>query len=81
MIFDNCKIKELREAQGLSIRGLADKIGIHPNVVLQWEQGRTAPSMASLERIVNSFGVSPEYFFVDEGACEQAADRGNGGKP
>lgn len=72
MRFDYRKIKYLRDKNNLSIRGLAERIGVHANVIHQWEQGRTSPSMASLERLVNTFNVSPEYFFDRERACEPA---------
>ena len=68
MKFDHTKIKELRTAHNLTVRALADAIGVHANVISQWEVGRTMPSMTSLEAMCTRFGIPADYFFVpDEG--------------
>lgn len=45
------KIKELREAAGLSQRKLGDLIGVSGAAVAQWETGENRPSLPNLEKL------------------------------
>jgi DNA-binding XRE family transcriptional regulator len=58
------KIKELREAKGLSQNNLAKKIGVHNSNVCHWETGRCEPNLFSCICLADVFGVS-----LDELCC------------
>ena len=56
------KLKELREARGISQQELADDIGVSPSAVGMWESGRREPrTLEQLGKIANYFGVSADY--------------------
>ena len=42
------EIKALRKSLGLATAGLAEKLGVSPRTVENWEQGRRHPSGAAL---------------------------------
>lgn len=52
------KLKELREAAGLSQAKLAEIAGVSRNAVSQWEAGLTNPSTKRLAAIARSFNVT-----------------------
>lgn len=52
------KLRELREAAGLSQAKLAEIAGVSRNAVSQWEAGLTNPSTKRLATIARSFNVS-----------------------
>jgi transcriptional regulator with XRE-family HTH domain len=47
----------------------AQKIGVSRSAALQWENRRSEPSLAMIEKIAETLGVSPEYlaFGIDGG--------------
>lgn len=55
------RIKELREKAGLSQRELAEKLGVSKQAVSDYENGKTAPSVKTIELIANIFHVKPDY--------------------
>jgi transcriptional regulator with XRE-family HTH domain len=65
-------VRELRTAAGLSLRALAERTDFSPSFISQVENGQVSPSIASMERIAASLGVSLGEFFA-------AAARGEGG--
>jgi transcriptional regulator with XRE-family HTH domain len=50
-------IREARRRAGLSQRELADRVGTTQSAIARWETGRSAPSLASLERLVRACGL------------------------
>lgn len=56
------KLKELREAAGLSQQELADRIGFHKLSVAKIEQGIREPTWSSVKAISEALGVSCEAF-------------------
>jgi len=65
-------VRALRTAAGLSLRSLAERTDFSPSFISQVENGQVSPSIASMERIAGSLGVSLGEFFA-------AAARGEGG--
>lgn len=58
------QVRRLREQQGLSVRGLAKATEFSPSFISQLENGLVSPSIASMERIVGTLGVSLGEFFA-----------------
>ena len=52
------RIKELREAAGMSQRELGERIGISGPTVAMWESGENRPSLTNLEKLADVLGVS-----------------------
>lgn len=59
-------LKPLRESRGWSQRQLADKAGVSPGAVAQWELGLTIPSVTNLLRLTSLFGVSMDDLFTKD---------------
>jgi transcriptional regulator with XRE-family HTH domain len=72
MIFDNSKIRELRESKGLSLSEFGRPLGMKAQQVQGLEAGPGKPNVRTLERIMSTYGVPPEYFFVGEVARMRA---------
>jgi putative transcriptional regulator len=51
-------IRELREARGWSQLELANRLGVTPSTVYNWERGRSEPTASTLRRIARVFEVS-----------------------
>ena len=58
------KIKELRQAKGLSQNKLAETIGVDHSNVCHWETGRCEPSLFNCVLLADVFGIS-----LDELCC------------
>lgn len=52
------KIKELREARGLTQEYLAQQLGVTQGTVANWETGARTPSLTNLVRVADILGVS-----------------------
>ena len=52
------RIKQLREAAGMSQRELVERIGISGPAVAMWESGENRPSLTNLEKLADVLGVS-----------------------
>ena len=63
--FNFKRLTALRQRIGLSPQKFAQRAGIPPQMVHNWESGDHRPSTASLEVIANTFGVDINYFFTD----------------
>ncbi len=59
MEIDPTKIKELREARGLSVRGLAREAGVSTETVYSVEHGKRQPSMKTLGKLARALEVDP----------------------
>ncbi len=53
------KLKELREACGLSVRGLAKEAVVSTETVYSVEHGKRQPSMKTLDKIARALGANP----------------------
>lgn len=56
------RLKESREALGVSQRQAAELIGVTENTVYRYEAGKVAPSNTTLKAIAQVYGKSAEWF-------------------
>ncbi|SDV49790.1 XRE family transcriptional regulator [Chitinasiproducens palmae] len=71
------RIKQLREANGLSMEALAKRVGVSAwQTVQQWEREEkgTAPKRARLQAVADALGTTPEYLLVGDAGAERADD-------
>ena len=60
------RLRDARQARGLSLRGLAEKLGVSPSLISQVETGRARPSVSTLYAIATTLGISlDELLFID----------------
>ena len=52
------RIRQLRERQGLSLRGLAEKAGVDFTTLNRIELGKAAPRFSTLEKLAKALRVS-----------------------
>lgn len=57
------RLRELREAQGISMRTLASRSGLSANALSMIERGKTSPSVSTLYKLAGALGVSITAFF------------------
>ena len=57
------RLRELRRQQGLSLRSLAEKSGLSANTLSLIENGKTSPSVATLQQIALALNVTITAFF------------------
>ena len=60
------KLREVRQAQKMSLRDLAGKAAISVSMLSQIETGKVFPSVRSLYDIATALGVTVDYFFPDQ---------------
>jgi len=60
------RLKELREARGISMRTLATKSGLSANALSMIERSKTSPSVSTLYKLADALGVSITAFFGEE---------------
>jgi len=66
-------LREARAARGLSLRELADRLGVSPSLISQIETGRANPSVSTLYAIAAELDISlDELLFNDRRAPEPA---------
>lgn len=54
-------IRAERARKGLTVKEVAEAIGVHENAVSRWESGETQPRADNLLKLSHLFGCSPEY--------------------
>ncbi|MEY2817032.1 MAG: hypothetical protein RL275_495, partial [Chloroflexota bacterium] len=65
------RLRELREARGISMRTLASRSGLSANALSMIERGKTSPSVSTLYKLANALGVSITAFFGTESEKRQ----------
>lgn len=55
------RLRELRKANNLSQKQLADIIGTNNSSICDWECGRTQPDLDALVKLAHYFVVSTDY--------------------
>ncbi len=69
------RLRVERQAHGLSLRHLADRLGVSPSLISQIETGRARPSVSTLYAIANELGVSlDDLLFLDTDRSAAPAD-------
>ncbi len=59
-------LREVRQARGLSLRALAERVGVSPSLISQVETGRARPSVRTLYAIASELQMSlDELLFLD----------------
>jgi transcriptional regulator with XRE-family HTH domain len=70
------RLRAARRAHGLSLRALADRLGISPSLISQVETGRAKPSVNTLYALATELGMSlDDLLFVDAGPIPAGARR------
>jgi DNA-binding XRE family transcriptional regulator len=64
------RLRELRKQQGLSLRALAEKSGLSANTISLIENGKTSPSVDTLQQISLSLNVPITTFFEQQSLPE-----------
>lgn len=57
-------LKAMREAQGMSQGALAKEIGVSPQTVKNWEQGRAYPTFPKIGDLATALKCLPESLFA-----------------
>jgi transcriptional regulator with XRE-family HTH domain len=60
------RLRDLREARGISMRTLATKSGLSANALSMIERSKTSPSVSTLYKLADALGVSITAFFGSE---------------
>lgn len=60
------KLRELRRRQGFSLRALADRSGLNFNTLSLVENGRSSPSVSTLQQLARALDVPIAAFFESE---------------
>lgn len=66
------RLRELREARGISMRALAAKSGLSANALSMIERGKTSPSVSTLYKLAEALGIAITSFFGNETTKRQA---------
>src|SRR5580704_1921295 len=65
------RIKETREARGMTASELARLVGVTPTAVWNWEKNSITPRRPALEQIAKALGVSIHFLLTGEGGTMQ----------
>lgn len=69
------RIKELRKSLGLNQSEFAEKIGMVPSAISNYEAGTRVPSDAIIKSICREFGVSETWLRTGAGEMRRARSR------
>jgi transcriptional regulator with XRE-family HTH domain len=67
------RLREAREAAGLSLRQLAKRLDISPSALSQIETGKSRPSVRTLYAVVSELGISLDELFGHHGPAAAAS--------
>jgi len=60
------RLRRMRTNAGLSVRALAEKVGVSPSFIYQLERNETTPSFSTLKRIGSILGTGVSVLIDDE---------------
>jgi transcriptional regulator with XRE-family HTH domain/uncharacterized cupin superfamily protein len=66
------RLREVRTRNGLSVRGVARKLGVSPSFISQLENGKSQPSVATLYQFAQLLDVTMEELFERESPTDGA---------
>jgi transcriptional regulator with XRE-family HTH domain len=73
------KIKELRSRKSLTMKDVAEALGVSVNTVYRWENGLVKPRLTIIGKIAEYFHITVEYLTSDEKLIfEETSDEFNG---
>ena len=75
------RLRKLRAGAGLSIRALAEKSGLNINTLSLIENGRTSPSVSTLQQLAQGLGLPVTEFFETARESETVVHQKNGERP
>jgi len=75
------RLRMLRAGAGLSIRVLAEMSGLNVNTLSLIENGRTSPSVSTLQQLAGALGVPVTEFFVTEQGNKTVVYQRAGARP
>lgn len=61
------RLKELREEAGLTMRQLADAIGVSDAAVCKWENGAAEPKASYIMKLAEFFDCTTDYLIGNDG--------------
>lgn len=71
-------LRARRHELGLSLRDLADRLGVSPSLISQIERGRANPSVSTLYQLVGELDVSLDELLFEDRRGPAAADPAGG---
>lgn len=75
------RLREMRLLRGLSLRSLAERSGLNANTLSLIENGKTSPSVSTLQQLASSLEVSITAFFESGSTPLRVVFTPNGGRP
>lgn len=75
------RLRELREAAGLTQAELADRAGLNQDTLSNWERGHRVPNVASLPILVDALGASLDDLLRVPATDTEKRPRGRPRKP
>ena len=75
------RLRMLRAGAGLSIRALAEMSGLNVNTLSLIENGKTSPSVSTLQQLAGALGVPVTEFFVTEQGDKTVVHQRTGQRP
>ena len=75
------RLRMLRAGASLSIRALAEKSGLNVNTLSLIENGKTSPSVSTLQQLASALGVPVTEFFVAEQEDQTVVHQHSGQRP
>ncbi len=75
------RLRILRSSRGLSIRALAEQSGLNVNTLSLIENGKTSPSVSTLQTLAQSLGVPISSFFENTSGQKKVAYQKTGKRP
>jgi transcriptional regulator with XRE-family HTH domain len=75
------RLRGIRAQMGLSIRALAEMSGLNVNTLSLIENGRTSPSVSTLQQLAKSLQVPISAFFETDHGEKKAVFQKNGTRP
>jgi transcriptional regulator with XRE-family HTH domain len=62
------RLRELRRAKGITVKRIADQLGVHEMTVYAWQGGRRRPSLAMAQALAELLDCSIDELFPREAA-------------
>jgi len=75
------RLRALRGERGLSLRALAEQSGLNVNTLSLIENGRTSPSVSTLQQLAGSLQVAITEFFATEPEVKKVVHQKEGTRP